>query len=93
MIGLAVSVSGLMVGWLLRRRASRLAEILHYGSAVLVRVLAALALGWGAARALDKDDALHIGAAVLFCLIALSLLLTAIPLAYIAIKGRGQPRT
>jgi hypothetical protein len=92
LIGLGFTLAGLLLGRVLMGRAPRFADRLHFGAAALVRVVAAMALGWGAAGGYD-GGAVHVGVAVLFCIMALGLLLTGIPVFYVAVKGREKPRT
>jgi hypothetical protein len=91
LIGLAVVFVGLTVGRLLRRRAPRLAHVFHFGASALVRFLCVLALGWETAHALKHHDALHFGAAVVLCILALlTALMTALML-YVLISGSTRP--
>jgi hypothetical protein len=91
--GLGFTLAGLLLGRVLRRRAPRFADRLHFGAAALVRVVAAIALGWAAVRGLNDGDAVHVGVAVLFCIMAIGVLLTGIPVFYVAVKGREKPPT
>jgi hypothetical protein len=93
LIGLGFTLAGLLLGRVMRGRAPRFADRLHFGAVALVRVVAAMALGWGAAGGLNDGGAVHVGVAVLFCIMALGLLLTGIPVFYVAVKGREKPRT
>ncbi len=94
LIGLGFVVVGLVAGWILRRRTPRLAHVCHFGALALVRILAAVALGWAIARLLDHRDALHIVAAVVLCLPALWSLLSGALMSYTLLTGGEQaPRS
>src|SRR6266496_2686666 len=94
LIGLGFAVVGLVAGWILRRRTPRLAHVCHFGALALVRILAAVALGWAIARLLEHRDALHIVAAVVLCLPALWSLLSGALMSYTLLTGGKQaPRS
>jgi hypothetical protein len=91
LIGLGVVFVGLIAGWVLHRHAPRLAHVLHFGASSLAWILAALALAWGIPRALENHDALHIGAAVVLCILALLLALQSALVLYVVASGRTEP--
>jgi hypothetical protein len=68
-----------------------LASPFGIAAAVLARVLGAFALGWGTARVLRHHDALHIGAAILFCVLALWLAVVAAAMLYVLVAEREVP--
>ena len=63
-----------------------MATFFGVSAAVLARVFGAVALAWGTVRTLRHNDALHIGAAVLFCLGALRLALMGGAMLYILVR-------
>jgi hypothetical protein len=93
LIGLGVVFVGLVAGWVLRRHAPRLAHVFHFGASALVRILAAVALVWSTARAFEDHDALHIGAAVVFCILAVGLALQSALMLYVLVSGSTEPPT
>ena len=90
-IGLGVVTIGFAAGWLLRRRTPRLAQVCHFGAAALVRILAAVVLGWAIVRLLEHPDTLHIAAAVVLFVPALWSFLSAALMSYVLVTGSGQP--
>lgn len=90
LIGLAVVVAGFASGWILRRRAPALAHVCHFGAAVLIRVLAAVALSWGIAQVLAHPDALRVVAALALAVPALWSLLSAALMSYALVHGPDQ---
>jgi putative Mn2+ efflux pump MntP len=89
-IGLAVVTVGFSAGWLLRGRRPFVAHACHFGAAALVRILAAVALGWGVARLLKDHDAFHIAGAVILCLLGLWSLLLGALMSYVLVMGPEQ---
>jgi ABC-type proline/glycine betaine transport system permease subunit len=82
----------MLAGWLLRGRFFRFGEVLYVGAAALARLLVAVGLGWTTFRVLKSPDVLHVGAAVVFCVLALWLALIAALMLYgLAKEGRATP--
>jgi hypothetical protein len=91
LVGVGMVFVGLVGGWVLRRHAPRLAHVLHFGASALARILGAVALAWSTANALEDNDALHIGAAVAFCILALWLALSSALMLYVLVSGSTEP--
>jgi hypothetical protein len=88
LIIVAVVVAAVVVERALRRRAPRQAEFALVLSGVLVRLLVGAIFALIAARALEDPDALWIGVAVFFGLLALGSVLVAVLL----VVGFAQER-
>jgi hypothetical protein len=89
LIGVAVVFGGMLAGWILRERFFRLGEVLYLGAAALTRLLVAVGLGWSTYRVLKSPDVLHIGAAVILCVLALWLALIAALMLYGLAREEG----
>ena len=71
LVGIAMVSGGLLVSRILRTHVRRVADISLALAAALARVLGGVVFAFIAARALEDPDALWIGVAVFFCVLAL----------------------